>query len=129
VLAILSRPGDGEGSPEPVEVGRARWTGSGVQLVVPEDAPEGAREALERVFRATPVVIDDPSLRSPGSRGPTILEPGDLRWFIGAASSRAERESLSVQLVASDVPVMGWDPAGAYRTFQESVERRERIAP
>ena len=74
-------------------------------------------------------MIDDPSLRSPGSRGPTILEPGDLRWFIGAASSRAERESLSVQLVASDVPVMGWDPAGAYRTFQESVERRERIAP
>ncbi len=105
-------------------VGVASWDGRDVRVDHVEPA---YAEALDRIFRPVPVVIDDPAHRSVGSNGPTLLEPGDLRWFIAAATSRAEREGLAARLVATGEGGIGWDPAGAYRTFGQAVERRNRI--
>jgi hypothetical protein len=93
---------------------------------IEESDPEVA-PALERIFRPVPAVVDDPSLRSAGTSGSSTLEPGDLRWFMAAAASRAEREGLAVRLVATGRGGLGWDPAGAYRTFAQSVERRNQL--
>lgn len=126
---MLARFFHREGSQDrEVEVGRALWSGSTVDLAESPDAPEGTRDAIARIFRPVPIVVDDPSLRSFGTGGPSVLEPGDLRWFLSAAESRAEAEGLSVRLAPSVGQGMGWDPAGAYRTFTESVERRDSIA-
>jgi hypothetical protein len=122
MLAEFTRPD----APEQV-VATAGWDGRRV-TIGDDDQPEPElAEALRRIFRPVPVVADDPSLRSVGTEGPAMLEPGDLQWFMAAARSRAEREGLAVRLVSTGAHVMGWDPAGAYRTFAESVERRNRI--
>ena len=121
MLAEFIRPD----APDQV-VGRAAWDGR--RVVIPEDGtePEMA-EALRRIFRPAPVVIDDPSLRAAGSGGPSTLEPGDLQWFVAAARSRAEAEGLAARFVATGARGFGWDPAGAYRTFAEAVARRDRV--
>jgi len=119
MLAEFTRPD----APEEV-VGRASWDGRRVRI---EDAEPDLAAALARIFRPVPVVIDDPSLRSVGTSGTSTLEPGDLRWFMAAATTRAEREGFAVKLVATGRGVLGWDPAGAYRTFGQSVERRNRL--
>ena len=103
----------------------ATWSLSGVAVDVRD---RDAAAALDRIFRRTPVVIDDPALRSFGTSGPAVLEPGDLRWFIAAARTRAEAEGLALRLLPSEGPAMGWEPAGAYRTFADAVERRDRVA-
>jgi len=113
------------GAPEGEPVTTVTWTGSRVE---PGEAPDDLAEAIGRIFRAAPVVVDDPSLRSVGTSGPVILEPGDLTWFIAAARSRADAEGLVVRFVPPDRKAMGWDPAGAYRTFPDAVERRDRAA-
>jgi len=109
-------------------VAAATWTGRGVEIEGPDEA---ARWLLERVFRAAPVSVDDPSLRSFGTRGEVVLQPGSLRWFMAAAGSRARAEGLKVRFFGSADTAMGWDPAGAYRTFVSTAERVDapRTAP
>lgn len=105
-------------------VGAAEWDGVRVRLEV-EDADE--RAALERVFRVSPVVVDDPSRRAAGTAGPITAEPGDLDWFLAAAQVRGEQEGLGVRFVP-DTPG-GWDPAGAYRRMGDWVGEREAHEP
>ena len=112
--AEFSRPE----APEDV-VAIAAWDADTVRFDTGEPELEAA---LGRVFRATPVVVDDPALRSAGTSGPSTLEPGGLAWFVEAALTRAGPEGLLVRLVSTE-PGMGWDPAGAYRTFRQSVDR------
>ena len=83
---------------------------------------DGTVPGLEQLLKATPVVVDDPSLRSLGTRGPSLLEPGSYAWFRAALSSRAEPLGLKVRFVADRI-VGGWDPAAAYRPFEEQIER------
>lgn len=79
-------------------------------------------EGLSTLLRATPVVVDDPSLRQLGSRGEVALAPGSLEWFRAALLSRAPGLGLSVRFVADEV-TNGWDPAANYRTFREQADR------
>lgn len=111
-----------EGDPGAV-VGRARWSGSGVEI----DSGDGAiRSGLERVYRAAPISVEDPALRTAGTSGPVVLPPGGLPWFIHASRARAASEGLAVRLVAEGPGGVRWDPAAAYRTFSQTVERRAR---
>lgn len=80
---------------------------------------------VRRIFRPTPVVVDDPAIRSSGTSGPVVLHPGTLLWFRVAAQVRSDAEGLNVRFVPEGQDVMGWDPAGAYRTFGETIERKE----
>lgn len=104
-------------------VGVARWDGAGVRIEAEDDA---ARTVLSRIFRPTAISVDDPALRTAGTTGPVVLPPGTLRWFQAAARTRSQAEGLSVRLVPEGTIAMGWDPAGAYRTFGEVIEERER---
>jgi hypothetical protein len=113
-----------EAEPDAV-VGTAEWTGSGVEI---EAEDPKVRRALGRVYRQTGVLVDDPSLRSPGAAGPGLLAPGTLRWFVACSGARSRAEKLAFRLVPNAAPRMGWDPAGAYRTFAQQVERAERLA-
>jgi hypothetical protein len=106
-------------------IGAASWDGHAVRL---DDVQTAHRDAIARIFRPIPVVVDDRALRGAGSEGPVLLEPGDLRWFIAAATTGAQQEGLAVRLVTAAAAAIGWDPAGAYRTFARSVERRNGIA-
>jgi len=117
VRAELARPD----APDEV-VGKATWDGRTVRI---EASNPDEEQAIRRIFRSTPVVVDDASLRGPGATGPSVLEPGDLQWFIAAARTRAQKEGLTVRLVATDGDGMGWDPAVAYRSFREAVARRD----
>ena len=114
-----------EAEPDAI-VGSAAWTGSGVEI---EAVDPKVRRALGRVYRQTSVLVDDPSLRSPGTAGPGLLAPGTLRWFVACTGARSRPEKLAFRLVPNTAPRMGWDPAGAYRTFAQQVERAERLAP
>ncbi len=105
-------------------IGSAVWKADGIDV---EAEDESVREAIQKVFRPTPVVIDDPSMRSYGTAGPVVLPPGSLQWFRAAAEARADSEGLGVRLVPESEGAMGWDPAGAYRTFNDAIERRARI--
>jgi hypothetical protein len=109
---------DTEGSKE--LVGTASWTGTGI---VVDPNGEDARSILGEIFRATPVSVDDPSLRSFGTRGEVVLQPGSLRWFLAAARTRAQEKGLQVRVVVEEPSALGWDPAGAYRTFVSTAER------
>ena len=106
-------------------VGVARWDGAGVRIEADDDA---ARAVLSRIFRPTAISVDDPALRTAGATGPVVLPPGSLPWFQAAARTRSQAEGLSVRLVPEGRATMGWDPAGAYRTFGELIERKERSA-
>jgi hypothetical protein len=112
VRAEFFRPDDLE---SPVAV--AEWDGARVHPGLDPDA------LLDRVFRVSPVVVDDHSLRPQGSQGPVVVEVGDLDWFRMAALHRSAEEGLQVRLV-SDRPG-GWDPAGAYRRLGDWVGDRE----
>ena len=106
-------------------VATATWDGAGVRL---EAADPDAVAAAGRIFRPIPIVVDDPSLRGAGAAGPSTLEPGGLDWFMEAALSRAGAEGLQARLMATDRR-MGWDPAGAYRTFRQTVDRASAPDP
>ena len=100
-------------------VAAATWDG---RSVVIDEAGDPERVGLMgRIFRSTPVVVDDPAMRPVGTTGPVVLEPGDLRWFMAAARTRAVAEGLGVRLVVDDLRGMGWDPAGAYVPFLSTV--------
>ena len=112
--AELYRPED----PEKV-VAVATWSHGRASLEVLDPSVQG----LDALLRPTPVVVDDPSLRRPGTRGESLLEPGSLGWFRAALLTRAEGLGLRLRFVATEI-VGGWDPAASYRTFEEQVERQ-----
>ncbi len=97
------------------------WGPRGVDVTGDEEL----KARIRGIFRRTPVVVDDPSFRSQGTSGPVVLHPGTLVWFRAAAQTRGSAEGLKVRFVPEGQDVMGWDPAGAYRAFSESVERKE----
>jgi hypothetical protein len=107
-----------EGSDTPVGV--ARLAGSRVEVESDDDA---ARVGIGRIFRLTPVAVDDAALRSLGATGEAVLEPGGPEWFQAAALQRAAQEGLSARLIPEATGHAGWDPASAYRTFGQSVNR------
>lgn len=100
----------------------ARWVAWNVELEVRDDS---VAQALRRVFRPTPVVVDDAAYRRQGTRGEVLLEPGSLEWFRAAALARAPEAGLSARFVPG-VDEGGWDPAAQYRTFSESIDRMAR---
>jgi hypothetical protein len=105
-------------------VGEATWDGHRISFRAEGDESVGV--ALARVFRPTPVAVDDPALRTAGTAGPVVLPPGSLVWFQAAARVRGFEEGLAVRLLPDGRPGSGWDPAGAYRPFGEAAELRER---
>jgi hypothetical protein len=121
VRAEFLRAGETE-DPDRV-VGSASWNGS--RVVIQSDDDEVA-QALWRIFRPTAVAVDDPALRTAGTAGPVVLPPGSLSWFLAAPKVRAEAESLRIRFVPEVSVAMGWDPAGAYRPFSDTVERMVR---
>jgi hypothetical protein len=84
-------------------------------------------DTIARVFHASPVAIDDPAFRQAGTSGPAVVQPGGVLWFQAAARVRGEDEGLAVRFVPEEERAMGWDPAGAYRSFSEALVRRVRI--
>jgi hypothetical protein len=98
----------------------AHWDG---RTATVESSADDEIEGLDRLFRPTPVVIDDASLRQLGQRGESLLQPGDLEWFRAALLTRAPRLGLSVRFVPEVEPGAGWDPAAAYRTFEDQIDR------
>lgn len=105
-------------TPETV-IGVVEWDGRRAEIQAKNSA---VRDVLARIFRPTSVPVDDPSTRPVGASGETLLEPGDLAWFLAAAQVRAKQERLRVRFVAS-MPG-GWDPAGSYRPMRGWVEER-----
>jgi hypothetical protein len=102
-------------------IGTAEWDGR--RAVVGAGGDE-ARRSLERVFRPSAVPIDDPSTRPPGTRGATLVEPGDIEWFRAAALVRGAAEGYAVRFV-STAPV-GWDPALDPQTYGWAGIKRAR---
>lgn len=100
----------------------ATWLGE--RAVVEADDP-AIKTAIERAFRATPVVVDDPSLRSAGTHGEQMLQPGDLEWFRAVAQVRVPAETGLAARSVPGVTVGGYDPAANYRRFSEQIERLE----
>jgi len=96
----------------------AAWEGKQARL----DVKDASVPGLDRIFRPTPIAIDDPALRHPGTSGPVVLQPGDLEWFRAALLIRAPELGLAVRFVSGAV-VGGYDPASQYRSFEEQVER------
>jgi hypothetical protein len=103
--------------PETV-VGVATWDGRTAHASSDDDA---ARDGIRRVFRLTPVVLDDPALRPLGARGESVIQPGSLEWFRTAAAARASEVGLAARIVPEVQGQGGWDPASAYRTFRQTV--------
>lgn len=108
--------------PLPPAVASATWLGD--RVVVDADDPT-LKASIERAFRPIPVVVDDPSLRSPGTSGESVLHPGDLEWFRAAAHVRVPAETGLVARSVPGVTVGGYDPAANYRRFSEQIDRLE----
>ncbi|MGH2683711.1 MAG: hypothetical protein ACRDIX_10805 [Actinomycetota bacterium] len=103
-------------TPETV-IGTVEWDGRRPRIEAKNSA---VRDVLARIFRPTPALVDDVATRPLGASGETVLEPGDLTWFIAAARVRSKEERLGFRLVASMSG--GWDPAGSYRPMRAWVE-------
>jgi hypothetical protein len=103
-----------------VVVGSAGWDGRRPVLEADED---DVRHSLERIFRATPVVVNDGSFRYLGANGEAVLQPGSLDWFREAALVRSQEQGLRARIVPEVAGEGGWDPAAAYRTFRDSIRR------
>ena len=85
-------------------------------------------DALRRAFRPTPVVIDDRSLRYPGTTGDVVLQPGDLEWVRGVALVRVPAETGLLPRFVPGIRAGGYDPAANYRRFPEQIERLDARA-
>jgi hypothetical protein len=94
------------------------------RAVVASEDPD-LKRSIEHAYRPTPVVVDDPSLRFPGTRGESILQPGDLEWCRAVAQVRVPKETGLVPRFVPGVTVGGYDPAANYRRFPEQIERLE----
>src|SRR5437764_5668733 len=77
-------------------VATASWDGH--HAVVRTD-DVGVRAAIERIFRATPVIVDDASFRSLGAHGASVIQPGTTEWFRAAAYARAGESGLRARLI------------------------------
>jgi hypothetical protein len=108
--------------PPPPAVASATWVGG--RAIVEADDP-AIRASIERAFRATPVVVDDASLRPAGSHGEQMLQPGSLAWFRSVAEFRVLGETGLAARSIPGVAVGGYDPAANYRRFSEQIERLE----
>jgi hypothetical protein len=117
-VADSDRP-DAE-APAPELVATATWT-DGEPVVECDD--EELRGTLERVYRKTPVVTDDPSYRRLGTRGEVLIQPGDLEWFRAASFVRAPVEAGVEARLVPGISEGGFDPAAGYRRFEDSIER------
>jgi hypothetical protein len=114
-------PGPPPPPPSPLPaVASATWLAG--RAVVEADDPE-LKASIERAFRPIPVVVDDPSLRYPGTSGESVLQPGDLEWFRAVAQIRVPAETGLVARSVPGVTVGGYDPAANYRRFPEQIER------
>jgi len=102
-------------------VGAAVWDGHEGLLESAEDGATGS--AIVRIFRLTPVVTSDASLRTLSGKGDSVVEPGSLNWFRAAALSRAPRVGLTPRFVPEVRPGSGFDPAAQYRTFDDQMTR------
>ncbi|MEX1046647.1 MAG: hypothetical protein WD757_04570 [Actinomycetota bacterium] len=102
----------------------ARWDGREAVIDGADDESTGA--AVARIFKPTPVVVDDPSLRTLGVHGESMLQPGSLKWFREAAWTRAPKSGLAVRFVPEVGPERGYDPAAQYRDFDEVIELLEK---
>lgn len=100
----------------------ATWLDGGV---VVESGDPDLTTSIERAFRPVPVVVDDPSLRYPGTSGESVLQPGDLDWFRAVAQVRVPAETGLVARSVPGVTVGGYDPAANYRRFSEQIARLE----
>lgn len=86
------------------------------------EAVGGSVKGIDRLLRPTSVVVDDPSLRRPGTHGSSLLEPGSGEWFRAALLTRAQALGLAVRFVAETVEG-GWDPAQQFGRFEDRVDR------
>lgn len=102
----------------------ATWDGERATIEPAAEASEG----LATIFRPTPVVVEDASLRRQGTHGEALLQPGTLEWFRAALLTRAGMLGLGVRFVPG-VSAGGWDPASQYRTFEEQVGRLTATDP
>ena len=96
------------------------WT-DGRAVVDSED--DALRASLEKVFRRTPVVIDDASYRRQGTTGEVLIQPGDLEWFRAVVQVRIPAEAGLVGRFVPGITQGGFDPAAGYRTFEAQIER------
>ena len=103
-----------------VVVATIAWT-DGQPVVDTED--EHLRTSLEKVFRRTPVVIDDASYRRLGTAGEVLIQPGDLEWFRAVVQARIPAEAGLVGRFVPGISQGGFDPAAGYRTFEAQIER------
>ena len=84
---------------------------------------EELRTAIAHAFRRIPLVVDDASLRSAGTSGELVLQPGDLEWFRGVSLVRVAAETGLIARFVPGVTVGGYDPAANYRRFPEQIRR------
>ena len=101
-------------------VATVSWT-NGQPVIEAED--DILRTTLQKVFRRTPVVIDDPSYRRMGTAGDVMIQPGDLEWFRAVVQARIPAEAGLAGRFVPGVTEGGFDPAAGYRTFEEQIER------
>ena len=93
-------------------VASAEWRDGGV---VVDAGDQATRDVLARVFRASPVSIDDSAMRARGTSGPVVVEAGDMEWFRSAALVRGRAEGLEARFVTRQPG--GWDPAQDPQTY------------
>lgn len=101
-------------------VATVSWTDRQPAIATDDDI---LRATLQKVFRRTPVVIDDPSYRRMGTAGELLIQPGDLEWFRAVVQSRLPAETGLAARFVPGVTEGGYDPAADYRTFEAQIER------
>lgn len=101
-------------------VATVNWTDR--QPVIETD-DDDLRTALQKVFRRTPVVIDDASYRRMGTAGEVLIQPGDLEWLRAVVRARIPAETGLAGRFVPGITEGGFDPAANYRTFEEQIER------
>ena len=98
----------------------ASWDGH--EAVIERTNGEATGAAVHRIFRATPVAVDDASLRTLGAHGEAMIQPGSLKWFREAAIARAPKAGLAARFVPEVGLNRGFDPAAQYRKFDDVIE-------
>ncbi|MCI0634643.1 MAG: hypothetical protein L0206_12115 [Actinobacteria bacterium] len=111
--AELYRP-DAPESP----VAIANWSDGRAHLEVIDRTIPG----LERLLKANTRRRGRPLVAPAGDTRSLVARTRSYAWFRAALLSRAEPSGLKVRFVAGRI-VGGWDPAAAYRPFEEQIER------